>query len=224
MNFEMILVTFIVGLVWIHVVIEYLYVFLSGKKILKAGWFTHPYCGLALGYAKDHQTRASYVRCLVCKQDVKIASRGITTFWEHCRGIRHHRLDCLVRIRRGLALRKRDGTLMSSVEADLCVANLAGEAVPTVESCPNLSVVEVLQAEAAGRPVWDSEQNAQDGVQTESVRLFICLVVDAMYRDCDFTSVQHLWDLMVAANPQHFALFGAACREADVLVSIRLGF
>ena len=28
----------------------------SGKKILKPGWFDHVYCGLALGYAEDHQT------------------------------------------------------------------------------------------------------------------------------------------------------------------------
>ena len=123
---------------------------ISGKKILKSGWFGHAYCGVALGYAKEHQTRESFLRCLLCKQDVRIASRGITTFWEHCRGIRRHRLDCLVRFRRGLALRKRDGTLMSEAEADLCVANLADETVATVEVCPNLSVLEVLQAELDG--------------------------------------------------------------------------
>ena len=176
---------------------------ISGKKILKSGWFDHAYCGLAIGYAKEHQTRESYVRCLLCKQDVRIASRGITTFWEHCRGFRHHRLDCLVRLRRGLALRKRDGTLMSEAEADLCGANLAGETVPTVEVCPNLTVLEVLQAELDGRSVWGERHDVDDVVQTENVRLFICLVVDAIYRDCNFTSVQHLWDLMVASNSQH---------------------
>ena len=51
---------------------------ISGKKILKATWFGHAYCGLALGFPKDHLTRDSYVRCLLCKQDVTIASRGIT--------------------------------------------------------------------------------------------------------------------------------------------------
>ena len=192
---------------------------ISEKKILKYGWFGHAYCGLALDYPKEHQTHESYVRCLLCKQDVRIASRGITTFWEHCRGIIHHRLDCPVRLRRGLALRKRDGTLMAEAEADLCVANRAGETVPTVEVCPNLSVLEVLQAELDSKSVWSEKQDADEAVQTESVRLFISLVIDAMYRDCNFTSVQHLWDLMVAAsNSQHSALFGSACRETDVLV------
>ena len=106
---------------------------LVGRKIIRSVWFEHAYCGVALGFAKEHQTRECYVRCLLCKQDVKIASRGITTFWEHCRGFRHHRIDCLIRLRRGLPLRKRDGTLMSVTESDRCVANLAGEMVPVVE-------------------------------------------------------------------------------------------
>ena len=194
------------------------FVCLLGRKIIRSVWFEHAYCGLALGFAKEHQTRESYVRCLLCKQDVKIASRGITTFWEHCRGFRHHRLDCLIRLRRGLPLRKRDGTLMSVTESDRYVANLAGEMVPVVEVCPNMSVVEVLQAELNGRSVWGESQSIDGVVQTESVRLFVCLVVDAIYRDCNFTSIQHLWDLMVASNSQHSVLFGSACRDSDVLV------
>ena len=125
---------------------------ISGRKILKSPWFEHAYCGLALGYAKDHQTRDSFVRCLLCKQDVRIASRGITTFWEHCRGVRHHRLDCLVRLRRGLALRKRDGLLMSESEAAAFTATVIGESVPQIEVCPAVTVIEALRTE--GRSLW----------------------------------------------------------------------
>ena len=148
------------------------FVCLLGRKIIRSVWFEHAYCGLALGFAKEHRTRESYVRCLLCKQDVKIASRGITTFWEHCRGFRHHRLDCLIRLRRGLPLRKRDGTLMSVTESDRCVANLAGEMVPVVEVCPNMSVAEVLQAVLNGRSVWGESQSI-DGVSRPKV--FGCL-------------------------------------------------
>ena len=89
----------------------------------------------------------------------------------------------------------------------MCVASLAGEAVPAVELCPNLSVAEVLRAELDGRSAWGESQEAEDEMQTESVRLFVCLVIDAIYRDCNFTSVQHLWDLMVASNSQHSAVW-----------------
>ena len=66
------------------------------------------------------------------------------------------------------------------------------------------------------------QQGSDDVDQTESVRLFVCLVIDAYYRDCDFASVQHLWDLLVASNGQHSVLFGATCRESDALVSMTL--
>ena len=192
----------------------------SGRKILKPVWFEHTYCGLALGYAKDHRTRDSFVRCLLCKQDVGIASRGITTFWEHCRVVRHHRLDCLVCSRRGLALRKRDGTLMSESEAAAFTATLIGESVPQIEVCPDVTVIEALRIEAEGRSVWSDGSDVSEDRQVESVRLFLCLVVDAMYRDCEFSSVLHLWDLIVASCRQHSSLFGATCRESDVLVII----
>ena len=52
-----------------------------------------------------------------------------------------------------MALRERDGTLMSESEADGCAAMLAGEKVPLVEACPNLSVIEALQTESEGRSV-----------------------------------------------------------------------
>ena len=194
--------------------------FILGRKILKPSWFDHAYCGLALGFAKDHQTRDSFVRCLLCKQDVRIANRGITTFFEHCRGMRHHRLDCLVRLRRGLALRRRDDTLMSESESEACAAMLVGETVPIVESCPSVTVLEALQTEAAGRSMWGQLSAVDDDQHIESVRLFVCLVADAIYRDCDFSSVTHLWDLMVSSDSQHAVLFVTACREADVMVII----
>ena len=70
--------------------------------------------------------------------------------------------------------------------------------------------------------MWGNQQGSDDVDQTESVRLFVCLVIDAIYRDCDFASVQHLWDLLVASNGQHSVLFGATCRESDALVSMTL--
>ena len=199
-----------------------MFILISGKKILKPTWFEHVYCGLALGFAKDHKTCDSFVRCLLCRQDVRIASRGITTFWEHCRGVRNHQLDCLVRLRRGLALRKGDGTLMSKSEADECNATLIGEAVPVIEVCPNVTVLEALQIESAGGSVWGAMRSSDDVDQTESVRLFVCLVINAIYQDCNFASVRHLWDLMVASNGQHSVLFGATCRESDVLIIMNL--
>ena len=57
------------------------------------------------------------------------------TFLEHCRGVIHHRLDCLVRSRRGLSLQRRTGAVMSATEAADMGEELRGLFVPEVELC-----------------------------------------------------------------------------------------
>ena len=141
---------------------------------------------------------------------------------EHCRGVQHHRLDCLVRLRRGLALRDRDGNLMAVSDSAAQSALLEGVTVPVVESCPDVTPAEVFQMELAGKPVWDDlEQDESEG-QERTVRLFLCLVIDALYRDCDLLSVCGSWELMVATDAQHLTMFGRRCRLDDILVTIFL--
>ena len=110
---------------------------------------------------------------------------------EHCRGLRHHRLDCTVTLYRGLSLRRRDRTLMTTDESAECRVNLGGVTVPFVETCPALSVLEVFKLEGAGGPVW-GEETEDDAWPERTVRLFVCLVVNALYRDCQFSSVTNL--------------------------------
>ena len=70
------------------------------------------------------------------------------------------------------------------------------------------------------RSVWDDlERDETDGLE-RTVRLFLCLVIDALYRDCYLASVCGLWELMVATDAQHVTLFGLKCRIEDVLVII----
>ena len=190
--------------------------------MIKSWWFSHEYCGLALGYARSHQSRLSFVRCLLCKRDINVGSRGITTFMEHCRGLRHHRLDCLIRLFRDLPLRRRDGSLMSNEESVECRSSLGGAMVPFIETCPSFSVLEVFELEAAGRPVWGDEEE-EDLLCEKTVHLFVCLVIDAIYRGCQFASVTSLWEVMVASEPQHASLFGVTCEVNDVMV-IRISF
>ena len=107
---------------------------------------------------------------------------------------------------------------MTEAESAAFVSTVAGESVPQVEVCPDTTVLEALHIEAEGGSVWRDGSEASEDRQVESVRLFLCLVVDAVYRDCDFSSVRYLWDLIVASNRQNSSLFGAGCQESDVLV------
>ena len=120
--------------------------FSVAKNSIRLSWFQHKYAGISLGFARDHRSSEAYVRCLFCKCDLKVGSRGISTYLEHCRGVIHHKLDCLVRSRRGLLLRRRTGALMSALEAAAMEEELRGLSLPEVEVCPPFSVVKYLQS------------------------------------------------------------------------------
>ena len=92
-----------------------------------------------------------------------------------------------------------------------------GVAVPFMETCPSLSVLEVFEREGAGQRVWGEDEEGEDWPE-KTVHLFVCFVVDALYRTCQFSEVSHLWEVLVASDPQHAVLFCARCSLSDVMV------
>ena len=118
-----------------------------------------------------------------------------------------------------MPLLKQDGTLMTHEEVDECQGQLEGVAVPQIERCPDFTVTEVLRLEHDDRAVWDDSQPGDNG-RKRAIRLFVCLVLDAIYRDCHFSSVAHLWDVMVASDRQYSSLYGEGCRVSDALVTM----
>ena len=192
---------------------------LVAKNSIRSSWFQHPYAGMSLGFARTHRSSDAYVRCLLCRCDLKVGSRGISTFLEHCCGVIHHRLDCLVGSRRGLFLRRRTGAVMSATEAADMGEELRGLSVPEVELCPAFSVREVFSVEARGGSIWDS------GVcelpdNERSLKLFLCFVVDSLYRGGDVTALTHLWDSVATTDVGYQSLLSGGCRKEDVIVSI----
>ena len=161
----------------------------------------------------------AYVRCLLCRRDLKVGSRGISSYLEHCRGVIHHKLDCLVRVRRGVLLRRPTGAVMGVVEAAQMVEELRGLSVPDVEVCPALSVQDVFRNESGGGSIWSS--TVQEVPDTErSLRMFLCVVVDALYRGGDVTGLTDLWDSLSTTDVSYGSLFGGGCRKEDLVVSI----
>ena len=172
---------------------------------------------MSLGFARDHKSSEAYVRCLLCKCDLKVGSRGISTYLEHCRGVIHHKLDCLVRSRRGLVLRRRSGALMSAAEAAVMEEELRGLSLPEVVVCPPFSVREVFAVEARGESIWNSGvPEVPDNER--SLRLFLCFVLDALYRGGDVTSLAQLWDSVATTDVSYQSLLSGGCRKEDVVV------
>ena len=114
---------------------------------------------------------------------------------------------------------KQDGTLMTDEDVNECQGQLEVVAVPQIERCPDFTVTEVLRLEHDDRPVWDNSQPKDNG-RERTIRFFVCLVIDEIYRDCHFSNVAHLWDVMVASDWQYSSLYGEGCRVRDALVTM----
>ena len=82
---------------------------------------------------------------------------------------------------------------MKVAEAAQMGEQLRGLSVPDLEVCPALSVQDVFRIESEGRSIWSS--TVQEVPDTErSLRMFLCVVVDALYRGGDVTGLTSLWD------------------------------
>ena len=159
------------------------------------------------------------MRRLLCRRDLKVGSRGISTYLEHCRGVIHHRLDCLVRLRRGMLLRRPTGAVMGVLEAAQMVEELRGLSVPDVEVCPALSVPDVFRIESGGGSIWSFDRAGRADTE-RSLRMFLCVVVDALYRGGDVTGLTDLWDSLSTTDVSYRNFFGGGCRKEDVVVII----
>ena len=157
------------------------------------------------------------MRCLVCRRDVKVVSRAFSAFAEHCRGVRHHRLDCLLRMQRDLPLRSQAGILLDSDDAEWQRELLAGMPVPEFETCPDLTVDEVLRIEATGSTIW-SQISDREETRRRHVRLFVSMVIDTLSRDGDLSKVVNLWDSLVACDASYEDVLGARCTNEIVAV------
>ena len=98
-----------------------------------------------------------------------------------------------MRLRRGLLLQRATGAVMRVAVAVQMVEELRGLSVPDVEVCPALSVQDVFRIELEGGSIWNSTvQEVPDSQR--SLRMFLCVVVDALFRGGDATGLTSLWD------------------------------
>ena len=116
-------------------------------------------------------------------------------------------------------MRSRTGFLLDVDEAHDLREMLAGMSVPVFETCPNLTVVEVLAIEATGNTIW-TQLVDREQTRKKIVRMYVSMISDALYRDGNLEAVSSLWKTLVVAEPQYGALFGPELSNDMIVVSI----
>ena len=124
-------------------------------KTLKPAYFVSGVVGTFVG-------SRGYVRCLLCKVDLSIAGRGLSSLWEHWRGVEHTRVEQKFRIMMQMPLLDKACRPVSAEEDRRIRRARMSEPPVFLESQLSLSVdervaIEEAEAVAGGKPVLGEE-------------------------------------------------------------------
>ena len=115
--------------------------------------------GTFVGFPRYKRVVDGYARCLLCKVDLSIAGRGLSSLWEHWRGVEHTRVEQKFRIMMQMPLLDKACRPVSA-EEDRRIRRARMSEPP--ESELSLSVdesvaIEEAEAVAGGKPALGEE-------------------------------------------------------------------
>ena len=118
----------------------------------------------------------------------------------------HYQLDCLNRVRKGLPLCSRDGTLLEGSARRRMMLQLRGVSCPNFETKPLWKFEEVLAMERAGSTLWEAT-SVEDSEVRRSTNLFCRLVLNELRSGGDLQSASRAWTILCSSEPVHKGLF-----------------
>ena len=134
-------------------------------KTLKPSYFVSGVVGTFVGFPRHKRVVDGYARCLLCKVDLSIAGRGLSSLWEHWRGVEHTRVEQKYRIMMQMPLLDKACRPVSAEEDRRIRRERMSEPPVFLESELSLSVdervvIEEAEAAAGGRPVLGGESTS----------------------------------------------------------------
>ena len=131
-------------------------------KTLKPAYFVSGVVGTFVGFPRHKRVVDGYARCLLCKVDLSIAGRGLSSLWEHWRGVEHTRVEQKFRIMMQMPLLDKACRPVSAEEDRRIRRARMSEPPVFLESELSLSVdervaIEEAEAVAGGKPVLGEE-------------------------------------------------------------------
>ena len=67
-------------------------------KTLKPSYFVSGVVGNFVGLPRNKRVIDGYARCPLCRTDLSIAGRGLSSLWEHWKGVKHTHFEQKYRI------------------------------------------------------------------------------------------------------------------------------
>ena len=170
-------------------------------KTLKPSYFVSGVLGTFVGFPRNKRVIDGYARCLLCWADLSIAGRGLSSLWDHWKGVEHTRLEQKYRIMTHKPLRDKSCRPVSAEDRRIRRARLTEPPV-FLESALKLTVEERIAIKEA-----EAEEGARPHLQDESVNyLWLSNFVSSFLTVTSFDGVLRSLDAWrdCMANELHF--------------------
>ena len=168
-------------------------------KTLKPSYFVSGVVGTFVGFPRNKRVIDGYARCMLCRADLSIAGRGLSSLWDHWKGVEHTRLEQKYRIMTHRPLLDKSCRPVSAEEDRRTRRARLTEPPVFLESALKLTVEERIAIEEA-----EAEEGARPHLQDESVNyLWLSNFVSSFLTVTSFDGVLDAWrDCMT--NELHF--------------------
>ena len=148
-------------------------------KILKPSYFVSEVVGTFVGFPRHKRVVDGFARCLLCKADLSIAGRGLSSLWEHWRGVEHTRLEQKYRIMMQMPLLDKACRRVTAQEDRRIRQDRMNEPPVYLESELSLSVDERIATEEAEAPSSERPALSAESVSFLWLGQFVSSFVNA---------------------------------------------
>ena len=171
-------------------------------KTLKPSYFVSGVVGTFVGFPRNKRVIDGYARCMLCQADLSIAGRGLSSLWDHWKGVEHTRLEQKYRIMTHRPLLDKSCRPVSAEEDRRIRRARLTEPPVFLESALKLTVEERIAIEEA-----EAEEGARPHLHYESVNyLWLSNFVSSFLTVTSFDGVLRSLDAWrdCMANELHF--------------------
>ena len=166
-------------------------------KILKPSYFVSGVVGTFVGFPRHKRVVDGFARCLLCKADLSIAGRGLSSLWEHWRGVEQTRLEQKYRIMMQMPLLDKACRPVTAEEDRRIRQDRMNEPFVYLGSELSLSVDERIAIEEA-----EASSSERPALSAESV-FFLWLSFSQQFRERDVFRRSHANGGVVAGQHEY---------------------
>ena len=149
-----------------------------------------------MGFPRRKRVIDGYARCLLCRADLSIAGRGLSSLWDHWKGVEHTRLEQKYRIMTQRPLLDKSCRAVTAEEDRRIRRERMSEPPVFMESELSLTVEERIAIEEA-----EEEESQRPQLPEGSADyLWLCNFVVAFTNSTSFGGVMRLVDAWCACT------------------------